>query len=143
MASVTIMLALFLLAVLVLTVVVIVTSNNHKKRIEEITLYQINTSAIIDESIPQILDLIIQESFNDYQIKSLISLGEEHINSNKEAEIRKELTRIVTGRISNAALDKLSLFYNIANIADIMADKIYIMVMNFVIDHNSNISDSK
>ena len=40
--------------------------------------------------------------------------------------------------MSEATLDKLSLFYYINSIADILADKIYICVMNYVVDHNKN-----
>ena len=133
------MLAIFIVAMIILSIVVIVTNEKHKKKIEEISLYQINTSANIDASIPHILEIIIEESFADYQVKSLVPLNEGFINTDREAEIRKELVNLVSSRISNAALDKLSLYYNIKNIADIMADKIYILIMNYVIEHNKGI----
>ena len=133
------MLAIFIVAMIILSIVVIVTNEKHKKKIEEISLYQINTSANIDTSIPNILELIINESFTDYQVKTLVPLNEGYINSDRETEIRNDLVALVSSRISNAALDKLSLFYNIKNIADILADKIYILVMNYVIEHNKGI----
>lgn len=133
------MLAIFIVAMIILSIVVIVTNEKHKKKIEEISLYQINTSANIDASIPHILEIIIEESFADYKVKSLVPLNEGFINTDREAEIRKELVNLVSSRISNAALDKLSLYYNIKNIADIMADKIYILIMNYVIEHNKGI----
>lgn len=129
--------AIFLFVVVVLSIVVIVMNNKYRRDIKEMTLYQINTSAKIDSSIPEILDLIINESFDDYKIKALLPLDEGYINSQREEEIRKVLVLMVSSRISDAALDKLSLFYNIKNIADIIADKIYIKVMSYVIDHNS------
>lgn len=132
------LIAFFLIVSAALACVVIYTSNKHKKRIEEIMVYQINTQAPIDKSIPEILDLIIEESFTDYQVKFLAPLEEGYINSDREAEIRKDLVNLVTGRLSSAALDKLSLFYNIQNIANILADKIYITVMKYVSDHNSD-----
>ena len=59
-----------------------------------------------------------------------------YIDSDKEDDIRRGLAEMVTSRISNNALEKLSQFYNIANIADIIADKIYITGMSYVVDHN-------
>ena len=138
-----IMLAVAIVIMTILAIIVIITSNKHKKRIEEISLYQTNVSANIDSSIPEILNIIIDESFTDYKIKSLLPLNEEYINSEREVEIRKGLVNLVTARISSAALDKLSLFYNIENIADILADKIYIVVMNYVLEHNNSLQEQK
>lgn len=136
-----IMVGIFLVAALILFGVVVYTNNKHRKRLEELTLYQIHTASNIDQSIPEILDLIINESFADYKIKCLIPLEEGYINNEREAQIRKDLVALVTKRISSAALDKISLFYNIVNIADIIADKIYILVMNYVTEHNSQFND--
>ena len=122
---------------IVLAIIVVITNIRYKKKLLEISMYQINTSAQIDGSIPEILSLVIDECFNDYKIKELLPVQDEYINSEKEAEIRKGLTSMVTHRISNAALDKLSLFYNITDIAEILADKIYITVMNYVLNHNN------
>jgi len=132
-----IMAGIFIPVALALFALVIYSNNKHRKRLEEISLYQINVSATIDQSIPEILDLIIQESFTDYQVKYLAPMNEGFITEEREAAIRKDLVQMVSLRISNAALDKLSLFYNIKNIADIIADKIYICVMNYVTEHNS------
>lgn len=132
--------SIFMVSILVLCTVVIVLNNNNRKSLEKLSLYQINTSSVIDSSIPEILNLIIQESFIDYQVKNVVA-NEGFINSERETEIRNDLVSLVTSRISNAVLDKLSLFYNIENIADIIADKIYITVMNFVANHNSQFVD--
>lgn len=129
--------SIFLAVFLVLFAIMIIENNKHKKRMESITRYQINSSAMIDTSIPGTLDLIINESFLDYQVKFLLA-EELYITEERESEIRKDIVLLVTKRISNNALDKLSMFYNISNIADIMADKIYISVMNYVVEHNTN-----
>lgn len=136
-----IIVSIFLFVVVALSAVVIILNNKYRREMKEMALYQINTSAKIDSSIPEILDLIINESFNDYKIKALLPLEEGYINSKREEEIRKMLVFTVSNRISSAALDKLSLFYNIKNIADIIADKIYIIVMGYVLDHNSKLDD--
>ncbi len=129
--------AIFITIALILFGVVIYTNNKHRKRLEDLTLYQMHITSNIDQSIPEILDLIIKESFTDYKIKYLLPLEEGYINEEREAQIRKELVALVTKRISSAVLDKISLFYNIANIADIIADKIYILIMNYVTEHNT------
>ena len=134
-------LSLFIASAVALAIISIVLSNIHKTKLEELSLYQIHVQTSIDESIPEVLDLVIGESFNDYQLKSLYPLNEGYINSDREAEIRGELIALVSSRISNAALDKISLFYNITNIADVIADKIYIAVMNYVIEHNRPFND--
>lgn len=141
MYDINFILSLFLAAAVVLSIAAVVLSNIHKNKLEELSLYQIHVQATIDESIPEVLDLVIRESFNDYQLKSLYPLNEGYINSDRETEIRGELIALVSSRISNAALDKISLFYNITNIADVIADKIYIAVMNYVIEHNRPFND--
>lgn len=141
MYDINFILSLFLTAAVALSIIAVVLSNIHKNKLEELSLYQIHVQATIDESIPEVLDLVIRESFSDYQLKSLYPLNEGYINSDREAEIRSELIALVSSRISNAALDKISLFYNITNIADVIADKIYIAVMNYVIEHNRPFND--
>lgn len=135
--SITALLIIMAVVLIALATIVVITNIRYKKKLLEISMYQINTSAQIDGSIPEILSLVIDECFNDYKIKELLPVQDEYINSEKEAEIRKGLINMVTHRISNAALDKLSLFYNIADIAEILADKIYITVMNYVLNHNN------
>lgn len=135
---ITIVLA-FLITFVSLTVMIVYLNDKHRKKLEEITMYQIHVSSQIDTSIQDVLNMIIQESFTDYLVKYLVPLEEGYINSEREAEIRRDLVNLVTRRISNAVLDKLSLFYNIENIADILADKIYIIIMNYVIEHNNNL----
>lgn len=129
------------IVLVILATIVVITNIRYKKKLLDMSMYQINTSAQIDGSIPEILSLVIDECFNDYKVKELLSIENEYINSEKEAEIRRGLTDIVTHRISNATLDKLSLFYNITDIAEILADKIYITVMNFAIAHNNQFND--
>lgn len=127
----------FILALLVLFAITIYLNDKHRKKLEEITQYQINASAMVDKSIPEILDFIIQGSFVDYRIIYLDAINEGYINEEKEIQIRDDFVKFVSKRISSAALDKLSLVYNPANIGEIIADKIYIIIMNYVTDHNS------
>lgn len=138
-----ILISICLLCLTGIVIYVIYSNNKHRKRMEELTTYSIHTSANIDLSIPEILNLVIQDSFDDYKIKTLLPLEEGYINATREDQIREELIQMVSNRISSAALDKLSLFYNIQNIAAIMADKIYITVMQYVIDHNVTVTNKQ
>lgn len=127
----------FMLSIVVLFGVFIWLNHRHRKQLERIMTYQINVAATIDRNIPELLDLIIQDSFQDYEVKYLAPLNEQYINEEREKEIRDEIVKVVINRISSASLDKLSLFYSINGIADILADKIYIIVMNYVANHNA------
>lgn len=111
-----------------------------KKRDEMIiraNQYAVNTQAIIDNSIPAILNEIIDECFTDYKLLVLFPKNEAYLTEEREREIRSDLAAKVTERLSPMTMDKLSLRYNVANIGAIIADKIYIVVMNYVIEHNA------
>lgn len=134
-----VMILICIVCLICLTIYIVYSNNKHRKRLEEITLYNIHVSANIDSSIPAVLETIIKDCFDDYKIKVLIPMNEGVLNSTREAEIRKALVALVTSRISDAALDKISLFYNLNSFAAILADKIYITVMNYVIQHNKEV----
>lgn len=131
-------LAIFVVGIIVLATVSIINTRQNQIAAQKLLKYQIDVTSNIDKTIPETLDLVIMECFNDYKIKYLEPIEHGHINAEREAEIRTELVSIITGRISEATLNKLSLFYNINSIADILADKIYICVMNYVIEHNNH-----
>lgn len=139
--SLVIILSIFLACTVVVFGYLIYTMNKHKNNMENLTRYNINVAANIDRSIPGILEYLIQDCFNDYKIKNLAYKTDEYITPENEAKIRKDLAAIVTNRLSSATLDKLSLFYNIDSIASILADKIYIIVMDYVVDHNSKLNN--
>ena len=62
--------------------------------------------------------------------------NEGYITEQREEEIRSDLVAKVSERISPIAMDKLSLRYNISNIDRVIGDKIYIVVTNYVVEHN-------
>ena len=126
---------LFCLALTVL-IIQIILNNKCKNKMIELSKHKMHISAQIDKSIPDLLEFIIQESFEDYIATTLIPLDEGYINSDREKEIRNDLVNVITDRISPVALEKIAIFYNENNIAKIMADKIYISVMAYVVEHN-------
>ena len=134
--------ALAVLAIGATVILILYHRNNvkHQRELLELGRYSSNIQAIIDSSIPKILESIINDAFQDYQIMTLIPRQELYINSEREKEIRKDLVEKVVTRISPMALDKVSLFYNIHQIDEIIADKVYIIVMNYVVEHNRVVS---
>ena len=134
-----ILLGLLCIALIALAVIAIIINDKHKRRLEELTKYEINVNTNIGANIPQLLTIFIDECFNDYKIMILVPRNETYINTEREAEIRNEFSLIVSSRLSGALLDKISLFYNIDNIGKILADKIYITVMNYVVEFNKTI----
>ena len=128
--------AFLICATLTVLIIQIILNNKCKNKMIELSKHKMHISAQIDKSIPDLLEFIIQESFEDYIATTLIPLNEGYINSDREKEIRNDLVSIITDRISPVALEKIAIFYNENNIAKIMADKIYISVMAYVVEHN-------
>ena len=128
------LLALF---AVVVAIYAIRTNSKDKQRLIEASTSTVNKQAVIDETIPRILDLIITECFEDYKLLVLIPKNEFHINDKREAEIRRDLAEKVETRLSPVAVDKLALYYNINNLDKIIGEKIYISVMSYVIEVNS------
>lgn len=134
----------FLVSVLVLSIVALVLNFLHKRELIRLSKFQTYVSmGVINSSIPDLLTDVINDSFNDYKLEVLIPLNEGYINENREHEIRKDLVDKVTSRIAVPTLEKLSLFYNINNIGEIIGDKVYIAVVDYVVDHNRKIEESK
>ena len=128
--------AVLAIAIVIMLVLFYRHVKQHQRQLLELARYSTNVQAIIDSSIPQILDTIITDAFQDYQIMELFPRNEPYITDDREKEIRSGLIEKVANRLSPMSLDKISLFYNIHKIDEIIADKVYIIVMNYVIEHN-------
>lgn len=128
--------AIFLIGILILFGIFLASNKKHQKELLELGRYSTNVQAIIDNGIPDLLEAIIADSFNDYNVMVLAPRQELYITEEREAEIRKDLTEKVAMRLSPMSVDKLSLFYNIHNLDGVLADKIYITVTNYVVQHN-------
>ncbi len=128
-------------SILALLIVSLIGKRKIENALLNVEVYRVNVSAVIDQTIPDLLTTIILECFNDYRIMCLVTRDEPFINDVREAEIRSDLVAKVSERLSDATLDKLSLYYNRENIANIIADKIYITVMNYAVEHNAVLID--
>lgn len=122
-------------------IIQLVLNYKYRKIMIQQSEHRLHISTQIDKTIPELLEYIIQESFRDYEATTLVPLNEDYINEEREKEIRAELVNIVGERISPIALEKIAIFYNEGNIAKVIADKIYITVMTYVVEHNSKWSE--
>ena len=110
----------------------------HKKELEKIMNYEINIEAKIDNEIPNILETYVVSIFTDYKLKfleadeSLI-----YINGEKEIQILHDIGDLCSKRLSPAMVDKLSLFWKREHIAEVISDKIYLVVMQYVASFNA------
>lgn len=126
----------------ILSCILLYTSYKLKKEANRLVEYSINVNAVIDEQISQILDNMIEECFDEYMILNKAYKDKGYINSEEEIEIMKEIGNMVVERLSPAAIDKLSLFYNIDSITQIISNKVYILVMAHTAQNNQ-IPDEK
>ena len=130
-------LAVFLVGTLIVLILFYRTNKKHQSQLMELGRYSTNVQAVIDKNIPLLLNDIIDDCFRDYEIMVLVPKNELYITDEREKEIRNDLVAKVVERLSPMALDKISLFYNVHRIDEIIADKVYITVMNYVVSHNS------
>lgn len=135
-------LSVFLIGMLIMFFLFWRSNRIHQKELMELGRYSTNVQALIDKNIPSLLHEIIEDCFMDYDIMVLTPRNELYITDEREKEIRNDLVQKVVNRLSPMALDKLSLFYNVHKIDEIIADKVYITVMNYVVAHNAVIADS-
>lgn len=138
-AQVLMLLIVAIIIICICLIVFAVLNRRTQKEIIRMNQYSINTQVAIDNSIRDLLNDIVSECFEDYKIMVLYPLREGYISDERELQIRSDLVMKVTERLSPMALDKLSLRYNLANIGAIIADKIYIAVMDYVVDHNNQL----
>lgn len=116
-------------------IVAIIYNNKHKKIIENLTKYEIDINAQIDDSIPKLLEFFVQSVFIDYQAKHLVNT--QYINSEEEQKIINEVSILCGEQISPAMINKLSLFWKPEKIGAVIADKVYLAVVAYVSNNNA------
>ena len=117
---------------------------HYKELVINLTSYQINSNSNINKGISDLLQDFINDCFTDVQVLYFppSSRSNEYINDDKEAQIRKALSDKVASRMSDALIDKLSLLYNRNKLNEVIADKIFITVTAYVVDHNATYNSS-
>ena len=89
-----------------------------------------------DPEVPDALDKIIQQCFDEFILMNTGYQKEHYINQTEEREIVNRMVDKVSERISDTIDTKLELYYNSASVPDIVANKIYMAVMAYVIENN-------
>ncbi len=116
-------------------------NNKEKNRIKE---FEITSTLNIDGSIVEKLEKFIQDNFTEYLVLKVHLLEtNQYINEELEDEIREEFTTYISDRLSPIFIQQLSMYYNIENIHQVLGNKIYILITNYVAAVNSPEDDGK
>lgn len=113
-----------------------------REQAESISRYNLASIPInIDEL--DILDKIIQQAFERYQILNLGHRENLYINEELQQKIIKDLTIEIYTSISDDIWDKLALIYKKEHIEDIIVQKIQMIVLTYTIEINGHYKDDK
>lgn len=130
-------LVLLLVIAILATIVLLATNYKLKKENNRLLEYSINVNAQINEEIPQILEDMTHECFDEYMLLNQAYKEKHYITDEEETMIMKEVGTMVADRLSPAAIDKLSVYYNKNMLAEIISNKVYILVMGYTADNNT------
>lgn len=91
----------------------------------------------------EILDKIIQQDFERYQILKLGHQDNLYITEEMQQKIIMDIATDVYTSISDNIWDKLSLIYKKEHIEDIIVQKIQMLVLTYTVEINGNYKDTK
>lgn len=120
----------------IFTIIIMIMTNKNKKEINRLNEYKININADINETIPALLEMVVSECFKEYVVLNIEYKNIIYINADLEKEIAKDVGTMVSLRLSPAMLSKVSLYYDLKVISGIIADKVYLMVLAYVVEKN-------
>lgn len=98
---------------------------------------ELNLRMQVDLNIPSILESVINEIFNDYKVLVLLPEDNLYITEEREEQIRRDLVSMVSKRMSPDIMEKMYTYYNEATFDKVLADKIYLIVTNYVWEINT------
>ena len=104
-----------------------------KNNIEQ---HRIQLDYEIDTTVPETLDKMIMESFEEYMILNESFNDVQFLSRDMEEKISHGVNAVVSRKLSDIFKIKLATYYNEENIPEIIAQKIYILVMNYSIKTN-------
>jgi len=114
----------------------IVSSRNESKKIRQ-DYYMINVNYKITPEDFALLPSLIEECFLEYLALNEAFKDTHYIDSKSEAEIVKHVSYKILNTISPAMIDKLSLIYNKDGLGELINEKVYLRVMQYVIENNN------
>lgn len=109
----------------------------NNKKVIELSVLELQLKTPIDHSIVELLDEFIEQCFSDYIILNTEYVKDNYISDIEEMHIVNSLVDIVSDRISTTMYKQLSVYYNEQAIPVIISNKIYQVVMNYVITTNA------
>ena len=89
------------------------------------------------------MDYIINDTLDQYVIFQLQPKNVYYINNKIEEEIINYMTDHIPDKLSNTLMQQLRLVYNEEYVAEFIASRIYMAVLNYVIEYNVNNSPEK
>lgn len=98
--------------------------------------FSVNVTTPNDGEALKALDDLINNTIAEYYALNIGYRGK-GINSKMEEQMHKEITQLVSVRISSVLIDKLTFYYDKDCIDGIIASKCYIKITDFVISQNS------
>jgi len=133
---VAIMIVVFILLVVEIFNILIKMRLNQKEI--ELEKYNIELNTSIEESIIVMLDNLINTIFEDYIILNIACQNILYITPELEQKISKEISYKISERISPIMIIRLSTYYNKDSIGDIIAEKVYMKTLNYVVNQNKS-----
>lgn len=98
--------------------------------------YKIDMGLTIEEDDFTLLDMIIEKIMLYYLIQEGITFTE-YITTEKETELCKGLVDEISKTMSPALITRLTKIYNQDSLSVIIANRAYIQLNNYIIQHNS------
>ena len=144
-----ILVALVLLTLITITVNTILVTRTWRASIEQKREQSKAQSSYYLASLPinlnelEILDKIIQQDFERYQILKLGHQDNLYITEEMQQKIIMDIATEVYTSISDNIWDKLSLIYKKEHIEDIIVQKIQMLVLTYTVEINGNYKDTK
>ena len=144
-----ILVALVLLTLITITANTILVTHTWKASIEQKREQSRAQSSYYLASVPinmnelDILDKIIQQDFERYQILKLGHKPNLYITEEMQQKIIMDISTEVYTSISDNIWDKLSLIYKKDHIEDIIVQKIQMLVLTYTVEINGNYKDDK
>lgn len=144
-----ILVALVLLTLITITANTILVTRTWRASIEQKREQSKAQSSYYLASLPinlnelKILDKIIQQDFERYQILKLGHQDNLYITEEMQQKIIMDIATEVYTSISDNIWDKLSLIYKKEHIEDIIVQKIQMLVLTYTVEINGNYKDTK
>ena len=113
----------------------IIVLDEYLKEKNDIRRFEVNVTTPNDGEALKSLDDLINNTIAEYYALN-IGYRNKGINSKMEEDMQKEITKLVGERISSTLLHKLTFYYDRNTIDQIIANKCYIKITDFVISEN-------